>query len=374
MPRRFPLLPLAAVLLAVLVRAGPASAADEVWVETEPMETRQAAAELAANAALTQGDQRSSRVLRRFVKGEGWRYLVRIDGIQDEDEGRRIAALLAGTGTAASVVARDGDEVHTVDELAAPPTAATAPLPAAGAALDRLPDARTVLRDAVRAHGGLKGGQAVLELARSVELDVERTVAIDKGALVAANRYYRQGDALRLEVEVVQGTGTDSVTVLTADNHAWVTTGGETVGRDAARTREVLARFSPEGVLAVPLGLAQDVEDAADWQDLKVVAREDLDGAAQLRLASTTPARGNDGLVAAWFDVSTGTLSAVDWRTSAGVIGFRYKDYRSVAEGLIIPFEATIRRDGTQVEQVRVLRLTLDPALDPALFAAPVNP
>ena len=373
MPRRLHILAPALLLVGSLSAARDARAAQDVWVESDPLGSRDQASDLAGAPAIVPSDHLQARVLRRFVKGRGWCWVVRVDGVRDVAEGQRIAAGLASAGTHAVVLEREGDRVQTLGE-----TAASSALPVDGAdstpdADGGLHDARAVLRLAVKAHGGEKGGMVVLEQALAVELDVERSVAIDKGHILAANRYYRQGNALRLEVQIVEGSGTDSVTVLTADNHAWVKTGDDVVARDAARTREVLGRFSPEAVLAVPLGLAHDISSAADWQDLVSMGRVTRDGAEQVQLGPDAPSD-DEGLVSAWFDAASGTLSEVQWRTAAGLIDFAYKDYRTVAENLVVPFEVTINRDGAEVEQIRVLRLAVSPTLDPALFDAPHSP
>lgn len=361
-----------AVVCSALLGPAPAAAADEVWVETAPLASRQEAHELLAEADLSD-EGLTARVTRRFVKGSGWRFVVRIDGVDDVAEGRRLAMTLAEAGARALVLEQEGDTVRTAHDLGGSGAAATAgadPTATIDARV-RLPDARAVLRKAVKAHGGARGGLELVEPAEALSLAYERTVAVDDGQLLAANRYFRQGEALRLEVEILEGVGTDSVTLVTPGNRAWVVVEDRAVARDVARTREVIARFGPESVLAVPLGLAQDVDQAADWQDVRVVGTELVAGREQLRVepAVTDPARA--GLVAAWFEADAGTLTQVQWRSVSGLLTFAYDDYREVDSGVIVPFVAGIERDGRPVERVRLLQFELDPLLDSGLFADP---
>ncbi|MCK6505425.1 hypothetical protein L6R53_18835 [Myxococcota bacterium] len=357
------------MLALLLALPGPARAA-EVWVESAPVADRATAEALLA--ALPAGEESTTgRVLRRFVKGAGWQYVVRVEGMGAPEEADQVARALQRAGGRALVLEREGDQVRTLVDTGAasvPPTAASDPSAEGG---DRLPDARAVLREAVKAHGGERGGLDLVEVASTVTLVFEREVAIDQGRLVAANRYYRLGDALRLEVEILEGAGTDSTTIVTTGNEGWVVAGGEPTPRDVARTREVLARFAPDSLLEIPLGFARDVAVAAAWDDLRVAGPEPRHGTACWRLE---PAGGNpavEGLVAAWFAQRGGHLIAARWRSPNGELDFDFADYREVVPGVVVPFRTSITRNGRPVEQVRLLQLLLDTPLEPGMFAAP---
>lgn len=361
--------PILALLTLSLAFSGPARAG-EVWVETAPVADRaQAEALLAALAGQEGAD--SARVLRRFVKGAGWQYVVRVEGVADAGGGAAVAAALQSAGARALVLEREGDLVRTLADTGTHAVAGAATDLAPSTGGDRLPDARAVLRDAVKAHGGERGGLDLVEVASTVSLAYEREVAIDQGRLIAANRYFRLGEALRLEIEILEGVGTDSVTVVTTGNAGWVVAGGEPTARDVARTREVLARFSPESLLEIPLGLARDVAQAAAWDDLQVVATEVVEGRDCWRLEPAGGPPAVEGLVAAWFDSDAGNLIAARWRSPSGELEFRFADYREVAPGVVVPFRSSVQRNGRPVEAVRLLQLLLNTPLEPGLFAAP---
>lgn len=363
--------PLLLPLLLLLVLPAQALGA-ELWVETAPVTDRaQAEALLAALAPPDEGGP-TGRVLRRFVKGAGWQYVVRVEGVQAQPQADQVAAQLRAAGARALVMSREGDQVRTLSDAGGGSAAGEATAAQGDEAGGRrLPDARAVLRDAVKAHGGERGGLDLVETAATVSLAYEREIAIDQGRLLAANRYSRLGEALRLEVEILEGVGTDSTTVVTSSNQAWVVAGGEPTPRDVARTREVLAGFAPESLLEIPLGLARDVDQAAAWEDLRVASAEVLEGVDCWRLEPAGGPPTVEGLVTAWFDQDRGHLVGARWRTPGGELEFLFSDYREVAPGVVVPFKTALLRNGRPVEKVRLLQLLLDVPIEPGVFAAP---
>ena len=329
-------------------------------VESEPVAERDDAVVLHAELtrALGEGARLQPRLVRRFYQGEGWKYLVVVEQIPDADAAERIADLAEGLRVVAPI-AVDGPPVST------PRIQPAEPVAAGDAGRARLPAAEGVLRAAVKAHGGREGAER-LRGAEALRFSYQRRVPdASRGELVAQNEFLRLGDALRLSVRIEEGQGTDSVTTFTADRKGWVEVGRDAVERDGGRTLEVLQRFSPESVLAIPLGLPEDVETAAAWRGLRT--KEQRDGAWVL---AAEVAAGEPGLREAAFDAE-GRLAWVTWSAEKGDITFRYGDYRAVAEGVIAPFQVRIEQDGVLIEEIRVTELSLEPALEVALFQAP---
>jgi hypothetical protein len=62
----------------------------------------------------------------------------------------------------------------------------------------------------------------------------------------------------------------------------------------------------------------------------------------------------------------------VSWAAESGEITFTYADYRELGEGgdLVVPFETRIERDGSLIEEIRVVELELGLELAAELFAA----
>jgi hypothetical protein len=341
---------------AFAIAAWVATAAD-FYLEAGPYTTR---AEASAAADSLKGD-RSVRVVRRFRSGAGWEFIVRVGGFDDEDAMRSYAGKSSAFHFAS--FERVGTSWRRLD--GAPPDAA----PTENELVDvpgqtlRTP---ALLRAAVKAHGGREGGVSILELAPTVVFDYERTVAREGGRTVAEHHYTRMGDAVRLDIDVTKGTGVDSSTILAPDRRAWVSTDATSIARDPERTAEVLARFSPEGLLAVPLGIPHDMETAGPWRLLAPTAR--IDGK---RVIARAEAPGDRGLLSAEFGLDDHRLRRLDWMLDTGPITYVFDDYRTIGEGLVVPFRYEVLRDGAVIESMKVDRLELGNALPADTFAIP---
>lgn len=349
---------------------GPLAEASEYAVELSPQSSK-----TAAEAQLSHTTADGARVVRRYVQHTGWSYVVVVDGLPSLEAARVAAGHMATTETAATIFEKDGKDVKQLEVVTAPAPAAVASDEAsAHTRRKRGADdgADEVLDAAVRAHGGRGAGLERLAEASAVRFVFDRTVPSDGGQLVAHNAYVRQGASARLDVDISSGDGQSSVTVVRPDGKAWVVVGGARTDREAARVREVLERFSPEAVLAVPLGLSDDVETAEVWRNLKLVGTRVEDGGNRQILEPTTSSNG--GLVSAAFDPIDHTLRRVTWSADSGQLTFRYDDYRRLDRHLVVPFHARVERDGALVEDVHVIELTLDAPPDPSIFALPGDP
>ena len=93
-------------------------------------------------------------------------------------------------------------------------------------------------------------------------------------------------------------------------------------------------------------------------------------GTPHLRLV---PKTGEDlnPLEAALFDESTRLLSQVTWVTRGGRVTFQFKEYKAVAEGVVVPHVVRVERNGGLVEEVEVEALEINPQLDQDLFTEP---
>lgn len=325
-----------------------------------------------AEAMLAGHEASGAKVVRRYARGAGWSYFVVIDGLADLDAARAAAGKLAGPEAPATVILHDGKETREIEIVTAlVQNKATPRDEESGSRKRRTPDDGTadLLAAAVKAHGGRGDGLERLSQAEALRFVFQRTVPADGGLLVAHNVFLRQGESVRLEVVVTQGAGKSSVSAVGPGSEAWVQADQSVVSRDPNRTREVLGRFSPEAVLAVPLGLPDDVETAEAWRNLHLVGEVTEDGVVRTVLAPREEGKG--GLVSAAFDPEQHTLSRVTWRAEAGQITFRYDDYRRIDKHLILPFHARVERDGQLVEEVSVEVLELDVPVDAALFSAP---
>ena len=352
-------------VIAFAAWAGSALGAD-YSVELPPMASRDDAAALAERAGVE-----GARVARRYVRDTGWSYAVVVDGITDLDAARDAAGRMATADMPSTIYTIEGKEQKVLEVVTATPPKATPKAGAEPAHRKRGGDdgAEDVLDAAVKAHGGRGGGIENLAGDKPLRFVYVRTVPMDGGQLVARNTFLRRAEGARLEVSITEGTGKNSITVARRDGSAWVVVDGATTERDGPRAREVLDRFSPEAVLAVPLGLPDDVESAEAWRSLKLVGTVEEEGERRQLLEPIE--KGKGGLISASFDPESHLLSRVTWSAEAGQLTFRYDDYRRIDRSLIVPFHARVERDGALVEEVRVEELVLDGPIDLSLFAAP---
>lgn len=340
--------------------------AAEYWVESVGMASRADAELLAQGLDLPDGAL-AVRVVRRFLRGQGWLHQVRVEGLPSQAAGEEVALQIQRLGSRAIVMERDEDVEMKIFDTGAPAkatavTGSSAPTPRSSRAMSP----QSILKQAADAHGGEKGGYTLVSHAAALRFEFERTLLIDGQELVTNNLLQRQGEAMRMDVEVVRGPGVSSTTVISAAGQAAVQVEAEVVARDAARVREVLARFTPEEVLAIPLGLAMDVEEAATWQDLVLA-----DGGPADEVTLRPFEAGRDGLVEVTFRRPELYLNVLSWRGPAGLMTWRFEDYVVAAPGLVYPRRVTVHRGGSLVERVEVKRLEVNPTFGPDVFVLP---
>jgi len=310
------------------------------------------------------------RVSRRFVRGQGWRYVLRMDGFDSRDVALQAADSFATGGQVVTVFEGTGYRRRLVARVGAP---AATPAGATPVPEDRLPTALSVLRRAAGAHGGRGGGVRRLAKLDGIQFSFECRTVVGEAEWKIRHHFYRAGDLSRLEIDMLKGDGVSNTVVLGVGGKAWVATADLVRQRDSTQAAETMARFAPEtGVLAIPLGLAGDIKEAAEWQGLKTTGRVSHRGAQHLRLVPDIDGAGNGNpLEAALFDEVSGRLSQVTWVTRGGRVTFIYGDYRLVREDLVVPFSVRVERNGGMVEAIAVTDFVLNPALSQALFVEP---
>ncbi|MCB9763145.1 MAG: hypothetical protein H6739_25435 [Alphaproteobacteria bacterium] len=350
------------VLLAALALGGVALAASSegFYLETPPASAR---GDLTALQQLAESKGWESRVVRRYELGEGWTWVVVVEGFEDESDARAAADLLADQGgRGVAVYRREG---RTGVRLTADGG------PDGPGAKDELPEATEVLAKAARAVGGLAGGEARLAESPALRFVYERELEVEGAPLVVRHELARDGERQRLQVEIVTGVGKPSLTVIT-ESEAWLLADGVVTPRDRGRSVEVLSAMQPEQMLAYPLRFARLVEADPAHGLLRTVGAIEVDGERCWALEHTGPEAGGTLSV---------VVSAEDWRPAevsytndAGVVRYRYRDWRELDTGLVVPFEAIMERDGEQIEALRVRELAIEQHLPDALFTQPSAP
>lgn len=364
------------ILAAFLGVASPSTAqADEFYVETAGVHSRSEAQEL-LESALAHGI--SARVVRRFRKGQGWEYVVRVEGLVDRKAASEVGSLLSRyTGATVSTYLLAGKDVLPVDEVSVGPSGAqTHPAPEsapqeAGNTLsapklqeqagDPIQGAE-LLAEVLRAHGG-ESASAFLEGVPSVHFRFERQVWADDSSLRVWHDYWLHQGSMRLEIRILEGEGKDSVTVLRKGEGAWIRVDGNLSTPDSAAVVEALDTFHPSRVL----GKALDLGRISPTSKALYVGKEEQGNRTLARLAvgkadeSTTLVLG--------VDEADHRVREVVVSTATGDIGWRYSDYHEMEGGVVVPFLVELTREGTPKERISVLELSSGVRPDDAVFS-----
>jgi len=382
-----------------LLMLSGAAYAGEYAVESPELSERAAAEQLQTGLEDVTG---VSWLIQRRTGDDGRVFVLRAEGVDSLDAAWSLAGRLVVEDETGTVYARRGRSevqvvampgpstapvVETAAEIAAAeiaaaeasadgagaeePAALTLSVPAPVTPAERPRSVERLLRAAIDAHGGQKGGLVALASQSTVDITYRRTIT-DSGtdggeALVVDHRYRRSGKACRLEVTIAQGEGTDSVTILTSDQTGWLVIGGAATERDRERVREMLGHFSPEAVLSIPLRVSTDLRQAPDWQNLQ----RRRGGGDTVVLSAAAPSEITVGLTSAAFDAQSHRLVQTAWATAAGPLSFDYDDYSEIAPGIVIPMKVRIERGGDEIERLEVQAFTVGGEMDKAIFSSP---
>lgn len=318
-------------------------------------------------------DGENMRISRRYVRGEGWLYVVRLDGFEDKETALVAANSFSEDGMVIRVIEGHGYKRVAVAEVGtqweAAPESSSQPEPVT----DDFPNAGQVLRMAAKAHGGKTGGSRLLLETGQLKFSfVSRTVVGDQEWKVK-HIFLRSGLKSRVEVDVLKGDGVSNTVVLAAPDKAWVATHEMVRERDGVQAAEMMSRFAPEtGLLSIPLGFAVDVREASEWRGLVSSGRVSHQGRPHLRVA---PAQDESGaqnpMESALFDEASHQLSQVTWVTRGGRVTFQFEDYKALAEALVVPHHVRVERNGQLVEEIQVESFEINPSMDPELFGEP---
>jgi hypothetical protein len=348
------------------------------WAGVFFLELSEHETEAAAESAMLQygPDSENMRISRRYIRGVGWRYVIRLDGFDAKEQAVRAASTFATKDNAVNVIEGLGYKRTLVEEVGSSADADAGAVPAGTVSLvaeGGLPSAVQVLRQAAKAHGGKKGGAGLLRMQTELRYSFSSRTMVGDDEMKARHTYIRKGAQSRLEVDVLKGTGVSNTIVLAAPNKAWVATHDVVLERDGVQTAQTMARFAPEtGLLSIPLGFPVDVKEASEWRGLHTTGRVNHEGSAHLRIA---PQRSDDGeynpLEAALFRDDTMRLAQVTWVTRGGRVTFKYTDYRAVMDGLVVPHHVRVMRNGKLVEEIEIKEFDISPSIDLSLFAEP---
>ncbi|MED5370410.1 MAG: hypothetical protein VX899_05320 [Myxococcota bacterium] len=348
-------------LLALALMASVALADEGYYLESPPLPTRAEALEI---QQLAQESGINARVVRRYEHGSGWEYLVVAEGFTELDAAQQAAAQLA-QDSGQGITVYEGDETGGRRLNARAQGWTGSSLDPGAVAVETpqepLPTTQEILAHAVRALGGEGGGEARLADAEALTFRYERSLDTPAGRVQARHDLAWEAGDQRLRIQHIDGPGVDA-TMLVRGEEAWVYTEESGVlERDPEKTREVLADFGPDAVLFWPLGFAQRVADDPAFDALRVEGLEEHEGRQVYRLETIREATGESFQLL--IDAERWTITQVSFRSDAGDVRYNFSDWRELDTGLVVPFEVILSRDGTEIEHIRLIELSLLDAL-----------
>jgi hypothetical protein len=260
-----------------------------------------------------------------------------------------------------------------------PAQAATPPATPTPEALpsEALPSASEILSAAIAAHGGAQGGLEAVDHASSISLRYRlKSLDAKTGEPVFTRHVYlrKGGDRSRLEIEPMAGvtdeanreSGPASATVATPKG-AWVDSAGRHTALTLPSARARIESLGAAGILRLPLEFPQKGTAAAGFTGAKVAGTRTLNGEQVLRIdASPPPASYREASL--YFDPVTHLMVAARFLTDAGELLLAFGDYRTVAEGLVVPFHRMVYRDGVVVSSVELDEFLLGAPIDDSEF------
>lgn len=365
---------IATVLLATMLAAAPARRAASPAGWTVQIASTSSRAEADRLVAVLVGRDAPAWFSQTDLGGKTM-FRVRVGHFSSKDAARVFADGLPSELKSDYWIAPDDSAVVPTPLPPAPtnapsptPTNAPSPSPSASPLVEE--SATRILADAMAAHGGAKGGFAVLDRAGSVALRYRlKSLDAKTGEPVFTHHVYlRKGkDRLRLEIEPLEGTGPSSTTLFTPKG-AWVDATGVRTGLTPPTARARIESLGPAGMLRLPLEFPQKGAAAAGFVTATVAGPRTLNGEAVIRLDAAPPPS-NYREASLYLDPSTHRLAAARFLTDAGELLLTFGDYRVLAPGLVVPFRRMVYRDGTVVSSIELDELILDGSIDDAVFA-----
>jgi hypothetical protein len=285
-----------------------------------------------------------AHLVRRFVDGEGWRFVLRTEGFQDEDGAMDAARGLADRlGVPVSVFAIEEGRAERRGEVN-PSGPVARPTSAEG------PEAEEVLARTVAAMGDTEPLLAALRDGR-VLFAYRRTLADGR---VIDHTWAASGSGLYLEIEPVEGKAIASRTKVLGER-AWLSVdGGGWSEQTAEKARTLLESAGPSEAVPLVWLLSRAVETRREFERMRVTGHGTFDGKP-----TTVLEYGGDAVSGALtLEVTEDGLPArVAFGGATTVHEFR--DWSRV-RGVAVPGEIRTSRSGRPTDTVRVE--VLDPA------------
>ena len=335
--------------------------------------TRNARSEVVVMSRAAAAEGYKARVVSRYNHGVGWEYLVRVEGYAAEADAVRDAEVISSLiGGAVEVLNVEEDYADApMVTVQKPPkeeddkTEKNVTKPLEDPERSDIAGANSVLKLALRAHGGAAGGTNALAASDAVSFAFTRS--LPDGAVVE-HLWIRRGADLYLEVTPLKGEGLTRSRTLVLGDKAWLAVGeGEYVEQDLDKTRDALSDFGPSRVVPFVLSFGGLLAEDTDLQELRYDGAHN-NGSAKVHRLRYDGDRASEPF-SIDIDAETGRVRRFVQGEDALVVEFD----GWLGEGTAVPHPRVVKtsQHGASTDQFEITGLDLSPSISNAWFKAP---
>lgn len=318
----------------------------DYYLETAPGAER-APADEALKVAAAAGCR--GRVIRKYVVGQGWRYLFRSEPFVSPDGGSPCLEVQWPDGMTAVVMHESEGVVRAADGGEAD---SSAPAPKQDWS------APEVLRRVARAHGGPH------TVSGPPDLQVFRFRRTTTDGRVIDHVFATRGEDVFVEIQVIEGAGTPTRFGVVSGK-PWMSPKPDDV-LDEELVREQALRFSPERVLGVPYRFTRGVPEDREYAAMRMESPILVGQRPMQRLLFDGDRSRKPFMLGV--DVGTWQIQQVAVGRGAAATTFEMSDYREIDGGMVYPSSVVVRRDGVVLDRVVVQELDFSPTLPEEWF------
>lgn len=329
------------------------------YLESPHVGTREEAARIEQTAS--EGGH-GARIVRRFIDGAGWRYIVRVEGLESRAEAEQVASSLAESlGVGIDILQVDGARARFVERL--DPGGREAPEAESAPELSKL--ARAVLERAAAAHGTDRE-TLTRWMTGPTHFEYRRTLG---DGTVVDHRWWTRDGATYVEVRGVEGDCASS-RVFVEHGRAWLAVGdGGWQPQAGERAAVVVADLGPPAVIPIVLGLRRAMDERPELLQMQYEGESEVSGEPVHVLGYG----GTPGTPALVLEISKQDALVRRVSFGGGELVHELSDYRETSHSML-PYRIVSTRAGGAIDVVEVAVLrTGEDAVDDA-FVLPRNP
>ena len=325
---------------------------------------------------------------RFLVPKKGYKYRVVIDGIRNEEKAGKLASRLIGVWSGIELVTSSGqNKVYNeggksfeltlptenteiikkseTEEKSVEPTVSleeAGPLNTQSEKKDLVaPSVEDILSHAAKSMDTMA---KKWENVKSEQFVFVRELTHKDQKIKTKHTFLQKGDAMRLEINIKEGVGEDSTTILTPKGKGFLSVKDKKTERSALRTQEILKTFSSRAQLSILLNFPKDVRSNGPWRSLN--AFDKIKDAWRVFVKEDD----SKGVIKqAIFSEKEGWLIQLIVRDEKGDLEYRWTDYTDLGDGTHVPFTITRIRNGYVQETISIQNLYFDVSLNDNLFS-----